>query len=74
MFKNGTYISFYKAIAALSFLSRELLFLEPNDPTAISWDYFVLRNITVEQLKGAMIIFDKSNVKFEMDHDFFDSA
>lgn len=47
MLKNGTYIPLYKAIAALSFLSRELLFADSNDPTTIGWEYSVLRNITV---------------------------
>jgi hypothetical protein len=37
MLKNGTYIPLYKAIAILSFLSRELLFVDSNDSTTIGW-------------------------------------
>jgi len=35
--KNSTYISLYKSITALVFLSRELLFQDPNDPTYLNF-------------------------------------
>lgn len=72
--KNGSYIYLYKAIAALIFHSREIFYQEKEDNFESAIESHILKNVVLDQVKAAMIAFEKTSAKFEMDHEFFDSA
>ena len=71
MLKNSSYIDLYKGVAAAIYNSREIIY-EGRDNSTV--DGYILSEISLEQIKNSFMVFEKSNVKFEMDHEFFDSA